>query len=127
MRKWPEWMPVPQKDGYSVQSEDRRTKPDFGVFGELIDEFGMEEGTIECSLLLDQVQCAWLESLEAELLWQGAQWFEMPLLSGREVTWHRVRMRERPSVGRLVGCQYTCATLKLELDDAAGWLCLFTL
>lgn len=110
-------MPVPQKDGYAAQTEDRRTKPDFGVFGELVDEFGMEESNIECSLLLDQVQTAWLESLEQELLWQGAEWFEMPLLSGREVTWHKVRMRERPSLGNLVGCQYTYAALKLEVDD----------
>lgn len=110
-------MPVPQKDGYAAQTEDRRTKPDFGVFGELVDEFGMEESNIECSLLLDQVQTAWLESLEQELLRQGAEWFEMPLLSGREVTWHKVRMRERPSLGNLVGCQYTYAALKLEVDD----------
>ena len=110
-------MPVPQKDGYAAQTEDRRTKPDFGVFGELVDEFGMEESNIECSLLLDQVQTAWLESLEQELLRQGAEWFEMPLLSGREVTWHKVRMREHPSLGNLVGCQYTYAALKLEVDD----------
>lgn len=117
MRRWPDWMPVPQKDDYAVQTEDRRTKPEFGVFGELIDEFGMEEGTIECTLLLDQVQTAWLESLEQELLWQGAEWFEMPLLSGREITWHKVRMRERPNLNKLTGCLYTWAALKLEVDD----------
>ena len=117
MRKWPDWMPVPQKDGYATQSEDRRTKPDFGVFGELIDEFGMEEGHIECTLLLDQVQTAWVESLEQQLLCQGAEWFEMPLLSGHELSRHKVRMRERPSFGNLKGCQYTFATLKLEVDD----------
>lgn len=117
MRRWPEWMPVPQMNGYTVQAEDRRTKPDFGVFGELIDEFGMEEGTIECTLVLDQVQTAWIESFEQELLVQGAEWFEMPLLSGRKLTWHKVRMRERPALNNLIGCQYTCADLKLEVDD----------
>lgn len=119
MRRWPDWMPIPQEDGYSVQTEDRRTKDDLGVFSPLLDESSMEEGTVECSLLLNQVQCAWFESFEAELQSQGAEWFEMPLLSGRAITWHKVRMRERPSFGKLNGCVYTVATMKLEIDNGA--------
>lgn len=119
MRRWPDWMPVPQQDGYTLQAEDRRAGGDFGVFAPFPDEFGIDEGVVECTLLLDQVQCAWFESFEGELLSQGAEWFEMPLLSGREVTWHRVRMRERPSFGELKGCLHTVATLKLELEDVA--------
>ena len=117
MRKWPEWMPVPQQDGYSVQTEDRRTKSEFGVFGELIGEFSLEESHVDCTLILDQVQTAWMESAEQEILWQGAEWIEMPLLSGQEITWHTVRMRERPSLTKLVSCQYTYASLKLEIDS----------
>ena len=117
MRRWPDWMPIPQQNGYAFQAEDRRTKDDLGVFSPFLDEFGLEESIIECSLVLDQVQCAWFESFEGELLSQGAEWFEMPLLSGREVKWHKVRMQERPSFGSLKGCIYTMATMKLELDD----------
>ena len=117
MRRWPDWMPIPQKSGYSVQSEDRRTKSDFGVFGEIVDEYGMEECQIECSLVCSQVQTAWLESFELELLTQGTEWFEMPLLTGKTITWHKVRFKDRISCENLDSCMYTQVNLRLELDD----------
>lgn len=113
---WPDWMPKPQRNGYSYEPADRRSKTDMEVGSVLRVNFDIDETTLTCTLILNRFQAAWFEAFERGTLHQGAQWFEMPIQTGGEINWHTVRMAARSKAGSLIGPCYTTYTLQLELD-----------
>ena len=113
---WPEWMPKPQVNGYGIQPVDRRTKTDMEIGGVYRVEFDSDECICQCSLVLNPDQSAWLEAFERDLLRQGSVWFEIPLWIGGKIESHIVRMRDRPSAGKIIGL-HTTYTLSLDVRE----------
>lgn len=115
---WPDWMPRPLQDGYSVEPEDRRltTQTDAGTI--IRREFGTNEAVAECTLVLNPMQAAWFEALEHAVLGQGSQWFEFPLWVGGEVSMHRVRFLSRPRSGGIIG-NHTRYEFTLQVGERA--------
>lgn len=112
---WPDWMPRPEQDGFTIQPVDTRVRSDMEIGSVLRVEFDTDAQTATASLVLDQMQAAWLEAFEQRLLSQGAQWFRFPLWIAGRVQYQLVRMRERPKFSRTQGLYSTYA---LSLDVA---------
>ena len=70
-------------------------------------EFNTDECECNCSLILDQDESAWFESFERDVLRQGSTWFEIPLWVGGDLEYHRVRFKDRPQAGNLIGVHTT--------------------
>lgn len=115
MFKWPDWMPLAQQSGYGYEPADRRTRTDTEVGSILRVNFDTDETTLNCTLVLNTFQAAWLEAFERGALHQGAQWFEMPIQTGGCIEWHTVRFASRPKVAG-VNALYTTYTLQLDLE-----------
>lgn len=107
MKKWPGWMPNPLVDGYGIRPVDRRAKTDMEINGVYRVEFDTDEAECTCSLILDQEESAWFESFERDILRHGSTWFEIPLWVGGEVQPHKVRFKDHPQAGNLIGVHTT--------------------
>ena len=120
--RWPAWMPVVQQQSYGYQPTDRRTRTDMEVGSIVRVNFDTDETQFTCSLLLDRMQSAWFEVFERDMLNQGAHWFEIPLQSGGEITWHKARFQTRPKAS-LPGPWHTTYSFTLEVDKRPATLC----
>ena len=114
--RWPDWMPKPQKNGYSMESVDRRTKTEMEIGAVTRVEFDTDENTINCTLILNRIQVQWFESFEQHVLHQGSTWFELPIWDSGAVKYYRVRMKNRPKYGNLIGL-HTTVTLALDVGQ----------
>ena len=112
---WPDWMPKPQKSGYSYEPVDRRERTDMEVGSVLRVNYDTDETTLNCTLILNPFQVAWFESFEHSVLSQGSRWFEMPIQTGGDISNHTVRMKSRPKYGQFIG-RYTTVTLQLDVE-----------
>ncbi len=122
--RWPAWMPVPIKDDYSYQAKDNRTITETEVGNIIRVEFAGDETAVSCTLVASPVEVAWLECFERDLLHQGASWFEMPMLTGGAVQFHTVRLKSKPTLGKLHG-EHIRVSLELELKRREPTLCLW--
>ena len=112
--KWPDWMPKPLTNGYSVKTTDTRAVSGTEAGSIIRMQFpGADLREAEGSLLLDLIEQAWFESFERYLLHNGLDWFRMPLLSGGSVSPHLARFRDRPA---LTGFHGTFARYDFTLD-----------
>lgn len=120
--RWPEWMPIPQQSGYSYQPTDRRTRTDMEVGSILRVNYDTDETQFSCTLILNSIQSAFFEQFERDILSQGTQWFEFPLKSGGNITWHTARFLEHPKA-TLLGVRHTTYTFTLEIEKRPVTLC----
>lgn len=102
MLAWPEWMPKPLQDGFSMQPEDRRIASST-VGTSFSSGFGGDVCIAECSVVLNPLQAHWLEQVERDELVHGARWFSFPLWYGGEVHWEPCRFKTRPKAGGVSG------------------------
>lgn len=93
---WPERMPRPLQGSYSMQPEDRRLAGSVDAGTYFSPGFGGDFCSVECSLRLDPLQAAWLESLERDSLAQGAAWVDFPLWYSGGLHWEECRFTARP-------------------------------
>lgn len=120
---WPDWMPKPQRSGYSYEPADRRSKTDMEIGSVLRVNFDTDETVVNCTLILNRMQSTWFEIFERGLLRQGSQWFEMPIQTGGCIEWHTVRFAARPKAGNLIGPRHTTYTLQLEIEKRELRMC----
>lgn len=120
---WPDWMPKPQRSGYSYEPADRRSKTDMEIGSVLRVNFDTDETTLDCTLILNAVQAQWFEQFERHMLRQGAQWFRMPIQIAGCIEWHTVRFAARPKVGSLIGVTHATYTLRLDIDKRDLKIC----
>lgn len=119
MLRWPNWLPLPNQDGYQVEPQDRRVTTDMEIGGRFRVEFDTDETRARCVIVLDPIQAGWLETFERDLLSQGSKWFMMPLRVGGDITDQQVRFRERPSAVSIQG-PYTTYSFALDLKRREG-------
>ncbi len=104
---WPEWMPAPQQDSFSLQPEDRRLTSETEAGSIIRYQFDTDVNVAECTLILNRTQAAWFELFERDLLRQGTVWFDFPLWIGGEVVYEKCRFKTRPKAGSLIGLHTT--------------------
>ena len=134
MLRWPDWMPAPQQDSFTIQPEDRRLTSETEAGNIIRYQFDTDINVADCTLILNSVQSSWFEAFERDILAQGSIWFEFPLWIGGEVVYESCRFKTRPKAGSLIGL-HTTYTFSLyvskrshlmdEID--AMLLCLFEL
>lgn len=120
---WPSWMPIAQRQNYAYEPADRRSKTEMEVGSILRVNFDTDESTVDCTLILNQLQAQWFEKFEQSLLNQGAKWFKMPIQTAGCIEMHTVRFSQRPKAGNLIGPKFTTYTLKLDLMKRDLKLC----
>lgn len=123
MLRWPDWMPKPQRSGYGYEPVDRRTRTDMEVGSIYRVNFNSDEATVNCTLILNNIQSSWFETFEHKALNQGSKWFEIPLQTGGRIEWHKARFAARPKAGNLIGVGATTYTLRLDIEKREGRLC----
>lgn len=121
--RWPDFMPKPLQEGYSYQPVDRRERTDMEVGSIIRVNYDTDETTLNCSLILDCFQSSWFEAFERGAIRQGSQWFMMPIQTGGQIKWHKVRFADRPKAGNLIGDRWTTYTLKLDVEQREGPMC----
>lgn len=112
---WPEWMPAPQQDSFSIQPEDRRLTSETEAGAIIRYQFDADVNVAECTLILSRPQAAWFELFERDVLRQGSAWFNFPLWIGGEVVYEKCRFKTRPKAGSLIGL-YTTYTFSLYVS-----------
>lgn len=118
---WPEWMPAPQQDSFSIQPEDRRLTSETEAGSIIRYQFDTDVNVAECTLILNRVQAAWFESFERNILRQGTVWFDFPLWIGGEIVREKCRFKSRPKAGSLIGL-YTTYSFSLYVSKRSGLL-----
>ena len=118
---WPEWMPAPQQDSFSIQPEDRRLTSETESGAIIRYQFDSDVNVAECTLILSRVQALWFESFERGLLRQGTVWFEFPLWVGGEIVREKCRFKTRPKAGNLIGL-HTTYTFSLYVSNRSSLL-----
>ena len=118
---WPKWMPAPQQDSFSIQPEDRRLTSETEAGAIIRYQFDTDVNVADCTLILNQVQSAWLEAFERNLLRQGTVWFEFPLWIGGEIVREKCRFKSRPKAGSLIGL-HTTYTFSLYVSKRSSLL-----
>lgn len=113
---YPAWMPIPRKDDYSYDPEDRRVTTDTEVAQIRRPEYATDETVVQCSVMLSPLECAFFESFEHDILAQGSGWFSLPLLLSGQVSEHEACFASRPKFGKLHGCHIT-VTMELRLKS----------
>ncbi len=110
---WPGWLPKPLQSGYgySLRRPDQSSEMEVGTLRRR--EFDVDQGEVNCNLILDPREVAFLEAFERDLLRQGQEWFSIPLWLGGELKPCPVRFKGRPKFGPLRG-QYTTASFTLD-------------
>lgn len=104
---WPDWMPAPQQESFSIQPEDRRLTTETEAGAIIRYQFDSDVNVAECTLILNRVQSAWFEKFERDFLRQGSVWFDFPLWIGGEVVYESCRFKTRPKAGNLIGLHTT--------------------
>ena len=104
---WPDWMPAPQQDSFSIQPEDRRLTSETEAGSIIRYQFDTDVNVAECTLILNRIQAAWFEQFERDVLKQGSVWFDFPLWIGGEVVYESCRFKTRPKAGSLIGLHTT--------------------
>ncbi len=94
--RWPDWMPKPERDSFSIQPEDRRETTETEVSSVIRYQFDSDINIAECKLILDSIQANLFEAFERDVLRQGSMWFEFPLWIGGEVVYETCRFKTRP-------------------------------
>ena len=115
--RWPEWMPVPLRDGYSVKPVDRtlRTEMEIGSVKRVL--YDTDETHVALSFCLSREQHLWFQGFEREMLCHGTRWFELPLLIGEGVEYYKVQIIGRPEFGRFFGYPERCfATFTVQIE-----------
>ena len=123
---WPEWMPAPQQDSFSIQPEDRRLTSETEAGSIVRYQFGTDVNVADCTLILNRVQSAWFEQFERSVLRQGSVWFDFPLWIGGEVVYESCRFKTRPKAGSLIGLHttYTFSLYVSKRSQLAFPVCL---
>lgn len=131
---WPDWMPAPQQDSFSIQPEDRRLTSETEAGNIIRYQFDTDINVADCTLILNSVQSSWFEAFERDVLSQGSVWFDFPLWIGGEIAYESCRFKTRPKAGSLIGL-HTTYTFSLYVSKRnslmngriAALLCLFEL
>ena len=118
--RWPDWMPPPVVDGYSVKTDDRRGRADFDEGTRLRIIFNTDESTIDCTVFLDSLQSNWLETFERDVLKQGGRYFMMPLWIGGKMVSHRAKFKGRPEMNSREGFEWAQYSFILEVNRREG-------
>ena len=107
MITWPDWMPAPQQDSFSIQPEDRRLTTETEAGSIIRYQFDSDVNVADCTIILNSVQANWFEAFERDILAQGTVWFMFPLWIGGEVSYAKCRFKTRPKAGNLIGLHTT--------------------
>ena len=113
---YPAWMPIPRKEDYGYEPEDRRVITDTEVAQIRRPEYATDETVVQCSVMLSPLECAFFESFEHDILAQGSGWFTLPVLVSGQVSEHEACFASRPKFGKLHGCHIT-VTMELRLKS----------
>lgn len=114
---WPDWMPKAQRNGYGYEPVDRRAKTDMEVGSLIRVNYDTDETTLNCTLILNAVQAQWFEKFERNMLNQGSQWFQMPIMVAGCIQMHTVRFASRPKASEVIGPYHTSYQLALEVQE----------
>ena len=112
MITWPDWMPAPQHDSFSIQPEDRRLTTETEAGSIIRYQFDTDVNVADCTIVLNSFQSNWFEAFERDVLAQGTVWFNFPLWIGGEVSYAKCRFKTRPKAGNLIG-HHTTYTFSL--------------
>ena len=104
---WPEWMPAPQHDSFSIQPEDRRLTSETESGNIIRHQFDTDILVADCTLILNGTQARWFAAFERDVLRQGSAWFEFPIWEDGGVEWEMCRFKTRPKAGSLIGLHTT--------------------
>lgn len=118
--RWPDFMPKPSADDFSIQPVESRTVTDMEVGTVIRSEFDTDEQEATCSLMLNQFQAAWFESFEANVLKRGTVWFYFPCWISGMLQYRKVRMKSRPKMVKTVAL-YSQYSLSLQVADRGLW------
>lgn len=104
---WPDWMPAPQQDSFSIQPEDRRLTSETESGNVIRYQFDTDILVADCTLILNGSQARWFATFERDVLRQGSVWFEFPIWEDGGVEWEMCRFKTRPKAGSLIGLHTT--------------------
>ena len=86
---WPEWRPMPERDGYSYEVTDRTLNTDMEISSLSRVEFDTDETTITCSMVLcNRMELEFYETFERDCLRHGTRWFQMPIWMTGKIEWY---------------------------------------
>ena len=119
MYEWPEWMPAPQQDSFSIQPEDRRLTSETEAGSIVRYQFDTDVLVADCTLILSPAQARWFASFERDVLRQGSIWFDFPIWEDGGVEWEACRFKTRPKAGSLIGL-YTTYTFSLYVSKRSS-------
>lgn len=105
--RWPDWMPAPQQDSFSIQPEDRRLTTETESGNIIRHQFDSDVNIAECKLILSRTQANWFEAFERDALHQGSVWFDFPLWIGGEISYESCRFKTRPKAASMPGLHTT--------------------
>ncbi|MDR2892968.1 MAG: hypothetical protein LBV80_07790 [Deltaproteobacteria bacterium] len=112
--RWPCWLPRPSRSGYTFDPRKASVDSTMEVGTLVRREFDADQGSVTCSMLLDQNQMAMFEAFERDTLCQGRGWFLFPLWVGGQLQEYMVRFNGRPKPGTVRGL-YTTVTFSLDM------------
>lgn len=104
---WPEWMPAPQQDSFSIQPEDRRLTSETEAGAIIRKQFDSDVNVADCTVVLDTAEAAWLEKFERDVSRQGTVWFSFPLWIGGQLVHEQCRFKTRPKMSGVNGLTST--------------------
>ncbi len=126
---WPDWMPVPLRDGYGYEPADRRVKSEMEIGTVNRVEFDADENTIQCSLALDETQSLFFETFEHDCLRQGTRAFRIPVRMADKVESYKATFASRPKMTGILGVCHLRYSFSLRIEkrnlmdgDAIGLL-----
>jgi len=127
LMEWPEWMPKPLQDGFSMQPVDNRTISQMEKGTAIRVEFDSDEMEATCTLELNQIQAGWFARFWKDALFHGSRWFSFPLWVDGEIQWQPVRFKSLPTNSRVNALwtryQFTLQVEKRDLlSDTLFWL-----
>ena len=113
---WPEWMPMPESDGYSYEVTDRTLNTDMEISSLSRVEFDTDETTVTCTMALcNRAELEFYEAFERDCLRHGTRWFQMPIWMTGKIEWYNCRFVNRPKVSHLGPC-YATVAMKLRIE-----------
>lgn len=119
--RWPDFMPKPQRSGFTVQVVDRRKTSEMEAGTLIRVEYDYDNIEIQCNLVLNSTQAGWFESFEQKMLRQGTRWFVFPIWVSGEIQYQKVRFKNRPKITQIIGFhtvyQVTLSGEKRDLMD----------
>lgn len=112
---WPDWMPLPLQESYSVEPVDRRAKTEMEMGTVFRVQFDTDETRIRCKLIMGELEYAFFEAFHRHMLKQGSSWFDMPVLTSAGVKHHRARFYDVPKFDGIIGVHMT-VTFTLDIS-----------